>query len=151
LTGNTAGTGPFLLTTGKIALHSNSLTDGTAPINFSATTISWANTNEVSGTGWSAGGRPFSAAASRSTSIAPALSGSPTGSLKYAATNVSVASTTLTNLRGCILYADAITAPAADVDMMLVAITFGADYSTVAGTLGITWDANGIFAMDVTP
>lgn len=151
LTGNTAGTGPWLLTTGKIALHSNALTDGTAPINFSSTTPNWANTSEVSGTGWAAGGVLFSAAASGSTSIAPAFSESPTGTLKYAATNVSVASTTLTNLRGCILYADALTAPAADVDMMLVAVTFGADYSTVAGTLGITWDANGIFTIDVTP
>lgn len=151
LTGNTAGTGPFLLTTGKIALHSNALTDGTAPINFSAASPNWANTSEVSGTGWAAGGVLFSAAAAGATSIAPTFSESPTGSVKYDANDVSVASTTLTNARGCILYADALTAPAAMVDAMLVAVTFGADYSTVAGTFAITWDALGIFAIDITP
>jgi hypothetical protein len=151
LTGSTAATGPWLMTTGKIALHSNALTDGTAPINFSAASPNWANTSEVSGTGWAAGGVLFSAAAAGATSIAPAFSESPAGTLKYAATNVSVASTTLTNVRGCIMYADAITAPASLIDMMLVAITFGADFSTVAGTFGITWDANGIFTVDFTP
>lgn len=151
LTGNTAGQGPYLMTTGKIALHSNSLTQGTAPINYSATTVTWANTNEVSGTNWAAGGKLFSAAAAGGTSIAPTFSESPTGSIMYDATDVSVASTTLTGIRGCIFYADALTAPTAMVDAMLVAITFGADYSTVNGTFAITWDSLGIFAIDVTP
>lgn len=151
LTGNTAGTGPFLLTTNKIALHSNALTDGTAPINFSAASPNWANTSEVSGTGWAAGGVLFSAAAAGGTSVAPAFTESPTGSIKYGMSNVSVATTTLTNARGCIMYADALTAPAALVDAMLVAVTFGADYSTVAGTFAITWDSLGVWAMDITP
>jgi hypothetical protein len=149
LTGETRGTGVFLTTTNKIALHSNSLTDGTAPINFSAASSTWANTSEVSGTGWAAGGVLFSAAAAGATSIAPTLTESPTGSLMYDATDVSVASTTLTNLRGCIMYADAITAT--QIDAMVIAITFGADYSTVAGTLTITFDVLGIAAIDITP
>jgi len=151
LTGNTAGTGPWLLTTGKLALHSNSLTDGTAPINFSSTTPNWANTSEVSGTGWAAGGIAFSALASGGTSSSPTLAEGTTGSVRYNQTAASVASTTLTNARGCILYAPAITAPAADANMMLVAVTFGADYSTVAGTFGITWSGTGILEIDVTP
>jgi hypothetical protein len=47
------------------------------------------------------------------------------------------------------MYADAITAT--QIDAMVIAITFGADYSTVAGTLTITWDALGIAAIDITP
>jgi len=152
LTGETRGTGIWLVTTGKLALHSNSLTDGTAPINFSATSAAWANTNEVSGTGWAAGGITFSTLASGSTSASPTLAEGTTGSVRYDHTNdTSVASTTLTNARGCILYADAITSPANDTDAMLVAVTFGADYSTVAGTFGIQWAATGIFEIDITP
>jgi hypothetical protein len=151
LTGNTAGTGPWLMTTDKIALHSNALTDGTAPINFSAASPNWANTSEVSGTNWAAGGKLLSAAAAGGTSTAPTFSESPTGSLMYDMADVDVATTTLTNARGCIIYADALTAPAALVDAMCVAITFGADFSTVAGTFHITWDALGVFAIDLTP
>jgi hypothetical protein len=146
-----AGTGPFLLTTNKIALHSNALTDGTAPINFSAASPVWANTSEVSGTNWAAGGRLFSTAAAGSTSTAPTFSESPAGAIMYDMADVSVATTTLTNVRGCIMYCDSLTAPAAQVDAMLVAVTFGADFSTVAGTFAITWDALGVFAIDITP
>jgi hypothetical protein len=152
LTGNTAGTGPWLMTTGKLALHSNTLTQGTAPINYSSTTPNWANTNEVSGTGWAAGGVLFSALAAGATSATPTLAEGTAGSLRYDHTNdTSVASTTLTNARGCILYADALTAPAALADLMLVAVTFGADFSTVAGTFGIQWSATGIWEIDLTP
>lgn len=149
LTGETRGTGLFLTTTNKIALHSNSLTDGTAPINFSAATPSWANTSEVSGTGWAAGGVALSAAASGASSTSPTLTESPTGSIMYDMGDISVATTTLTNARGCIIYADAITATITDA--MVVAVTFGADFSTVAGTFGITWDTLGVAAIDITP
>lgn len=150
LTGETRGTGVFLTTTNKIALHSNALTDGTAPINYSAAAPNtWVNTSEVSGTGWAAGGVLLSAAAAGATSTAPTLTESPTGSVMYDMSDVSVASTTLTNLRGCIIYADAISAVLTKGNV--IAVTFGADYSTVAGTLTITWDALGVAAIDITP
>jgi hypothetical protein len=148
------GTGglDYRLATGKIALHSNSLTQGTAPINYSAASPNWANTNEVSGTGWAAGGVLLSAAAAGGTSVVPTLAEGTTGSIRYDHTNdISVATTTLSNVRGCIIYLDSITAPAALVDAMIVAVTFGADYSTTAGTFAITWSATGIFEIDVTP
>lgn len=148
------GTGglDFRLATAKIALHSNSLTQGTAPINYSAASPNWANTNEVSGTGWAAGGVLLSAAAAGATSTVPTLAEGTAGSVRYDHTNdVSVAATTLVNARGCIIYLDSITAPAALVDAMLVAVTFGADYSTTAGTFAITWSATGIFEIDITP
>jgi hypothetical protein len=148
------GTGglDYRLATAKIALLSNSATQGTAPINYSAASPNWANTNEVSGTGWATGGVLLSAAAAGATSTVPTLAEGTAGSIRYDHTNdVAVSGTTLTNARGCIIYLDSITAPAALVDAMIVAVTFGADYSTTAGTFAITWSATGIFEIDVTP
>ena len=149
LTGETRGTGLFLTTTNKIARHSNSLTDGTAPINFSAASVTWANTSEVSGTGWAAGGELVSGLASGGTSLALAWSESPTGSLMLDGADIVKTGTSLTNLHGCIMYADAITATI--IDAMCIAITFGADYTTVSGTLTVTWDTLGLCAIDLTP
>lgn len=142
---------PATATGWKIALHSNSLTQGTAPINYSATTVTWANTNEVSGTGWAAGGVSLTTAAAGGTSTSPTLAEGTTGSLRYDMNDISVASTTLTAIRGCIIYFDNATAPTALVDAMFIAITFGADYSTSAGTLGIQWSATGLTEIDLTP
>lgn len=132
------------LTTHKIALFSNSITP-----NFSTDTAYGAapyNANEVSGTGWASGGVALSAAAAGATSTAPTLTESPTGSLMYDMADVSVASTTLTNARCALLYADALAGNNA-----IVLVNFGADYSTVAGTFGIQWAATGVFAIDITP
>lgn len=139
-------------TTHKLALVSSAATDGTAPLNFSSTTPNWANTNEVSGTGWATGGIALSALAAGSTSASPTFAEGTTGSLRYDHTNdTSVSGTTLTNVQGCIIYADAVTAPAAMVDAMIVEVCFGAAYSTVSGTFAITWSATGIFEIDLTP
>lgn len=145
----TSTTGALALTTAthKIALHSSALTPGVAPLNWDATSPNWANTNEVSGTGWAAGGITFTTAGMGT----PTLTISPSGSLMYDSADVSVASTTLTNARGCILFADPVTAPAALVDAMIVAVCFGADYSTSNGTFGVQWAATGIAAIDLTP
>lgn len=147
------GTGglDFRLATWKIALHSNSLTQGTSPLDYSAVDTTWVNTNEVSGTNWAAGGVLLSAAATGGTSTSPTLAEGTTGSLRYDMGDVSVASTTLTSARGCIIYADNITAPADLVDAMVVAVTFGSDFSTVAGTFGIQWASTGVFEIDLTP
>lgn len=141
----------WTLATWKMALHSNTLTDGTAPINFSATSPNWANTNEVSGTGWAAGGELLSGLASGGGSTAPTIAEGTAGSLRYDMNDVSKASTTLSNIRGLIIYADPVTAPAAMVDAMVIAVTFGADYSTSNGTFGITFAATGLAEIDVTP
>lgn len=147
------GTGglDFRLATWKIALHSNALTQGSGILDYSAADTTWVNTNEVSGTGWAAGGVALSAAAAGATSTAPTLAEGTAGSLRYDMGDVSVASTTLTNARGCIIYADNITAPADLADAMAVAVTFGADFSTVAGTFGVQWSATGVFEIDLTP
>lgn len=124
------------LATYKIALYNNTLTP-----NFS-TDAAYSATNEVSGTGWAAGGVLLSAAGAGATSTAPTLTESPAGSLMYDMGDVSVSTTTLTNARGCIIYADP-NSPKG----LIVGVTFGADYSTVAGTFGIQWAAAGVLAI----
>lgn len=128
------------LTTHKLALYTNTKTP-----DFSADT-GYSATNEVSGTNWAAGGVALSAAASGSSSVSPTTT-DVSGTLKYTFTNaVSVATTTLTNARGLIMYADALAG-----DNNIFAVTFGADYSTVAGTFAITPNASGLFTVDCVP
>lgn len=127
------------LTTHKLALY----TDTKTP-NFN-TDVGYSATNEVSGTGWAAGGVALSAAAAGGTPVTPTLTGS-SGIMTYDMTDVSVASTTLTNARGVMLYADALAG-----DNAIVMVNFGADFSTVAGTFGIQWNASGVFTIDLVP
>jgi hypothetical protein len=144
------GTGglDWRLGTWKIALHSATVADGTAPVNFSAATVVWANTGEVSGTNWAAGGVTVTAATGGSATMAEGTA----GSLRYDMNDVSVASTTLsTGVVGCIIYADNVTAPADLVDAMAVAVAFGAPYTTSNGTFGIQWAATGVWEIDLTP
>lgn len=129
------------LTTHRLALYTNTHTP-----NFSTDTA-YTATNEVSGTGWAAGGVTLATAAAGGTSTVPTVTDSPAGTLMYDMTNdVSVASTTLTNARGVMLYADALAGNNA-----IVMINFGADFSTVAGTFGIQWNAAGVFTIDLVP
>ena len=121
--------------THKLALFSNSITP-----NFSTDTaygVSPYASNEVTGTNWSAGGVALTGTT---------VSESPTGSLMWDATDVSVAATTLTGARCALLYANALAGKNA-----ICLVNFGADYSTVNGTFGIVWAAAGVFALDLTP
>jgi len=128
------------LATHKIALYNNTKTP-----NFSSD-VGYSATNEVSGTGWAAGGVALSAAASGGGSTSPTFTESPTGSVMYDMADVAVSGTTLTNARGLIIYADALAG-----DNNIVAVTFGADYSTSNGIFGITWASTGVLAIDITP
>jgi|SRR5215471_6699237 len=151
----TGGQLDWRLATYKIALHSSALTDGTAPVNFSAATTVWANTSEVSGTGWAAGGITLSTAASGGGSVTPTLAEGTTGSIRYNWTSaLSVANTTLSTGGGpfgCIIYADPVTAPADMVDAMLLCICFAAAYPTNNGTFSITPSGTGLLEIDITP
>jgi hypothetical protein len=122
------------LETHKGALFSNSITP-----NFTTDTaygVSPYDANEVTGTNWSAGG-----VALTGTTVAAS-----SGTAVFDATDVSVASTTLSNARGYLLYADALAGNNA-----ILLVNFGADYSTSNGTFAITWHATGIFILDLTP
>jgi len=62
------------------------------------------------------------------------------------AADVSASTTTLTNAFGCLVYDDTLSPKAG-----IIAINFGAGYSTVAGTFAITWDTLGLARIDTTP
>jgi hypothetical protein len=132
------------LTTHKLALYNNTLTPNfSSDVGYGAAPFT---SNEVSGTGWASGGVALSAAASGATSTSPTTTESPTGTLMYDMGDVAVSGTTLTNARGVVLYANALTNKNA-----IVLINFGADYSTNNGIFGITWAAGGVFNIDLTP
>jgi hypothetical protein len=127
------------LDTHKLALFStltpNFATDtayGTAPY----------NANEISGGSWSAGGYTLLGTTIDITTTS--------GSLIYDATDVSQATTTLTDSEGGLIYADAL----ASNDCIAMIYWGAGDFSTSNGTFAVTWAApasGGIFAIDLTP
>lgn len=150
----TGGWAPLTSASWKIALLGDTATDGASPVDFSAVDTTWVNTQEVTGgANWATGGRLLSTAASAGGDTVPTLAEGTTGSLRYDHTNdVAVSSTTTTApAKGCIIYDDACSSPADLADAMLVAVNFGATFSTVAGIFGIQWSATGIFEIDLTP
>lgn len=108
----------------KVALYTNTDTP-----NFSADPASYAATNEVAGTGYTAGGQVL---ASPTLTIA-------TGVLTLDGADTVWTTTTLSGIRGLKLYADALTPKA-----LILAINFGADYNTVAGNLTLQYNAAGL-------
>jgi hypothetical protein len=123
------------LETHKVAMFTNSITP-----NFSTDTAFGAapyNANEVSGTGYTAGGTVLTSTA---------LSESPSGTIMYDAADTSWTTSTITNASCALIYADALAGNNA-----ICLVNFGADYSTSAGTFTIQWAATGIFTWDVTP
>ena len=116
--------------TDKCALYTTSLTP-----NFDADPSSYSTTNEVTGTGYTAGGL---------TVASPTVTGA-SGILTYDAADLSWTSSTIT-AHGAVIYADGLT-PKANI----VAVNFGADFSTTSGTFQITWNAGGIFTIDLVP
>lgn len=123
------------LETHKLAMFTNTITP-----NFSTDTaygVAPYNANEVSGTGYTAGGHEVTTTA---------LSESPTGTLMWDAADWSRSSSTITNARCALIYADALAGNNA-----IVLVDFDADYSTVSGTFTIQWASTGILNFDLTP
>jgi len=118
----------------KVAMFTNSITP-----NFDTNTAygtSPYDANEVSGAGYTAGGIVLTA-----TEITVS-----SGTLVYDAADSAWASSTITNARGALIYADASTG-----NEPICLINFGADYSTTNGTFTIQYNASGIFTLDITP
>ena len=115
----------------KVAMYTNSLTP-----NFNADPSSYSATNEVNGTGYTAGGIVIAS---------PTLTISG-GNLVFDIADSAWASSTITNARGATIYADGLTPKANQVT-----VDFGADFSTVAGTFTIQWPAGGVWAIDLVP
>jgi hypothetical protein len=123
---NWGGTSPDTI---NVALFNNTLTNSqdTDPASYAVAPY---NANEVTGTNWSAGGVALGS---------PTMTLISTVGVMFDGNDISVANTTLSLVRGCAVY-DNTLAPKA----VVMAITFGADYSTVSGTFAITWDVNGL-------
>lgn len=122
----------------KVALYNNTPTP-----NFSDTLANsvylvgqWVTGNEVTGTNWAAGGVALASIT---------ITESPTRSIMYDAADVSVATTTLSSVYGCLVWDNTLATKYA-----VCAIPFsGSPYATVAGTFGITWAATGLFAISL--
>jgi hypothetical protein len=130
---NWGGTSP---NTFSVALFNNTLSPSpdTDPASYGVTPY---NANEVTGTGWSAGGVALSGnTMTLITSVG----------VMFDANDVSQGSTTLTGIQGGLVYASSPT-----TKMGLIFVNFGATYNTSNGTFGITWDANGLARIDLTP
>lgn len=123
---NWGGTSPDTI---NVALFNNTITNAqdTDPATYNVAPY---NANEVSGTGWSAGGVAL---------VSPTMTLVASVGVMFDANDVSQSGTTLTSVRGCLAYDNTLSPKAA-----LIAITFGADFSTVSGTFAITWDSLGL-------
>jgi len=122
------------LSSHKWALYTNSKTP-----DFSADT-GYNTTAEVSGTGYTAGGRTITAGGG-----SPTVTESPTGTLMYDQNDMTWPTATFT-ARGDELYADALGG-----DNLIVAQTFGADITATAGTFTIQFASGGVLTLDLTP
>jgi hypothetical protein len=121
----------------KVALFTNSIT-----ADFDASTANAAygagvfNTNEVSGTGYTAGGVVITTTT---------LTGS-SGVMTFDSADPSWSSSTITNARGALIYNNVLSPKAG-----IVLVNLGADYSTSAGTFLITVSASGWAQIDLVP
>jgi hypothetical protein len=124
------------LETHKLALFTNSITP-----NFSTDTaygVAPYNANELPATGgYTTGGFVITTTT---------VTESPAGTIMWDAADWTQSSTTWTNARAGLAYADALAGNNA-----ICLVNFGADFSTVAGTFTVQWASGGIFNWDVTP
>jgi hypothetical protein len=149
---------PIGVVTGSLyGLTSQAMIDGSTPIVWSSATIKVAQTtsaytpnqdtnhffsdvtNEITGTGYSAGGATLGSKTSTYDTA--------TDQIRLDAADTSWASSTLT-ARRAVVWND--TAGASTTDPVMGWVDYGADVSTTNGTFQITWDATGIIVYDVT-
>jgi hypothetical protein len=149
---------PLNVVTGSLyGLTAQKMIDGSTPIVWTTATLKVALTtstytpnqdthhffsditNEVTGTGYTAGGATL---ASPTTTYDTA-----TDQIRLDAADTSWTTSTIT-ARDAIVWND--TAGASTTDPVIGWVNFGADVSTTAGTFSIVWDATGIVVYDVT-
>lgn len=119
------------LDTHKVALYNNSITP-----NYSASAPQYSSTNEITGTGYTAGGKVVTGTALTTSS----------GLSIWDGDNVQWDSSTLTGVHGANVYADALTN-----NNLIIGIDFTTDYATADGSLLIAWHANGVGRIDWVP
>jgi hypothetical protein len=119
------------LETHKVALFTNTVTiDLTSAVGYSAT-------NEVTGTGYTAGG---------TLALTTTFVHTATGLCTFDHADTSWTTATFSAVRGSVTYADALGS-----DNGLVAVNFGGDFQVTAGTFTIQWNASGVFTIDFIP
>ena len=122
----------FLLTTHKIAMYNNTETPAFE------TEVSYAATNEVAGTGYTAGGQVV---------VSPTfVVAGATAVLTYDLGDQIWAAPTSVTARGAKGYSDALAA-----DNLQYGVNFGSDFTSSAGTFTIQWAAGGVFTITFAP
>jgi hypothetical protein len=119
----------------KAALFTTSLGDPdfTTDVGYGAAPY---NANEASGTGYTAGG---------ATLTGTSFSGSA-GVATFDADDVTWSSSTLTNVRGVLIYDDT-----QEDDNGIILVDLGQGYSTSNGNFVVQWHSNGIFSLNLVP
>ena len=124
------------------ALFTNAVTpdyDAAAAAAKYGTGGTWTTANEVSGTGYTAGG----ALLTSTTVTTPS-----TGIVMFDAADLAWSSATFSNAYGLLVYADSLTAPVAD--QAWLALYFGGTaYSVTAGTFTVQFSASGLWRFAV--
>ena len=125
------------LTTHKIAVYTDTKTPNyESDASYSATT----EITNVSGTGYTAGGKVITTPTTTSTGA---------GTIKYDHDDESWTALTAINLYGAVLYADALAAGTADA--IIYEQQFGAGFNVTAGTFTIQESGSGVVTIDTTP
>lgn len=119
----------------KAALYTNSITTPNFDSNVGYGAAPF-NANEVTGTGYTAGGVVLTTTT---------LTGS-SGVVTFDAADASWTSSTITAAEGVLIYDDSQTS-----NNGLVLVDLGSPYTTAAGTLLISWSASGIATWDLVP
>ena len=91
---------------------------------------------EVSGTAYTAGGAALTSVTFTGAS----------GTVTFDAADAAWASSTIGSARAAVVYDDTVAS-----DPLICLVDFGADYSSANGTFTITWNASGIWSLDLTP
>ena len=120
-----AGAGAF-----KLALFNNSVTPDASQSNPAYGSSPW-NANEVSGTGYTAGGLAL-------TSVVFEEHPSSAGTIRWDFADVSWTSSTIPNARGALFYATGLS------NRAVLLRTFGQDYSSQDGTFSINFHGDGV-------
>ena len=127
--------------------HNLALFNSSLNINFNTDTtygVGEYASNEVTGTGWAAGGVGLEVAASGGTSTAPSLASSGDGLVAYRMSPVSVAGVTVSGIRYLVAYADALS------NELWALWDLGADFG-VHGTLRVFTPAAGLISWRLAP
>jgi hypothetical protein len=120
----------------SLATHKWAMYNNTETPNYS-TESAYAATNEVTGTGYTAGGQVI---------VSPTNTESPAGTYMYDMADQVWASPTTVTAYGAKLYADVLAG-----NNLICALTFGGAFTSTAGTFTIQFASTGVFYFDLTP